>query len=283
MLGIIGGTGLYQIEGFELQESREVSTPFGNPSAPVSVGRLGGNTVAFLPRHGKGHTFLPTEVNYRANIWALKSVGVRKILSVSATGSLVREIEPGHLVLPNQYIDFTKGKRHSTFFGEGVVAHISTANPVCPSLSEAVLSTANDCRQNIHSHKTYACVEGPRLGSRAESFFLKSTGSHIVGMTNVPEVFLAREAQLCYATIAVATDFDCWMDDPAFHVTVDKMMELYKQSIHQVKLLISHFLQNAEKSLPKDCSCRHSLKDAVLTPDTSLTANARERLQFLQV
>ncbi|MBI2605079.1 MAG: S-methyl-5'-thioadenosine phosphorylase [Deltaproteobacteria bacterium] len=280
MIGIIGGTGLYQIEGLEVLESREVETPFGRPSAEVVIGRLGSKKVAFLPRHGTRHEILPGEINFRANIWALKSVGVRRVLSVSAVGSLVQEIEPGHLVIPNQYFDFTKGKRAGTFFGDGLVAHVSTAEPSCPALTGQAFDAANRLGHPVHREKTYACVEGPRLGSRAESFFLRGARCHVVGMTNVPEVFLAREAQLCYCTIAVVTDYDCWLDDPAQHATVDKVIALYKKNLGRVQAILKEVLAEGEGK--PACRCRSALKSAVLTPDDALPGRQRKLLEFLK-
>lgn len=235
MLGVIGGTGLYKMEALKGIKKVNVDTPFGKPSADITLGNFEGREVAFLPRHGAHHELLPSEINYRANVWALKSLGVKRIVSVSAVGSLEADIRPGELAIPNQYVDWTKGRRASTFFGEGVVAHVSTAAPTCPYLTQSVLDAASELDIPIHSGKTYVCVEGPRLGTRAESFFLKNNGCHLVGMTNVPEVFLCLEAQIAYCTLAVVTDYDCWMDDPNSHVSVDKVMALYMKSIDTVQ------------------------------------------------
>jgi 5'-methylthioadenosine phosphorylase len=280
MIGIIGGTGLYQIEGLEILESRDVDTPFGRPSAPVLLGKLGLESVAFLPRHGTQHQILPSEINFRANIWALKAVGVRRIISVSAVGSLSQEIEPGSLVIPNQYFDFTKGRRAGTFFGDGLVAHVSTAEPSCPALTGRAVDAAKRLNHPIHRDKTYACVEGPRLGSRAESFFLRGAQCHIVGMTNVPEAFLAREAQLCYCTVAVVTDYDCWLDDPAQHATVDKVITLYKKNLGRVQAILKEVLEHRVGDTA--CSCRSALQYAVLTPEDVLSDDKRKLLKFLR-
>lgn len=280
MIGIIGGTGLYQIEGLEVLESREVDTPFGRPSAPVLLGKLGLESVAFLPRHGTQHQILPSEINFRANIWALKSVGVRQVYSVSAVGSLAQGIEPGSLVIPNQYFDFTKGRRAGTFFGDGLVAHVSTAEPSCPALTGRAFDAAKRLSHPIHRDKTYACVEGPRLGSRAESFFLRGAQCHIVGMTNVPEAFLAREAQLCYCTVAVVTDYDCWLDDPAQHATVDKVIALYKKNLSRVQAILKEVFERGTGDFT--CSCRSALQYAVLTPEDALSDDKRKLLKFLR-
>ena len=281
MIGIIGGTGLYQIEGLEVLESRDVDTPFGRPSAPVLLGRLGSERVAFLPRHGTQHQILPSEINFRANIWALKSTGVRRVFSVSAVGSLAQGIEPGSLVVPNQYFDFTKGRRVGSFFGDGLVAHVSTAEPSCPTLAGRVVGAAKQLGHPIHQDKTYACVEGPRLGSRAESFFLRGAQCHVVGMTNVPEAFLAREAQLCYCTIAVVTDYDCWLDDPTQHATVDKVIALYKKNLGRVQAILKEVFD--QKTGDATCSCRSALQYAVLTPEGVLADEKRKLLEFLRV
>lgn len=280
MIGIIGGTGLYQIEGLEVLGTQEVETPFGRPSAPVQLGKIGSEIVAFLPRHGTKHDMLPGEINFRANIWALKVVGVRHIFSVSAVGSLVQDIEPGHLVIPDQYCDFTKGKRAATFFGNGLVAHISTAEPTCPTLASKAFEVAKRLRYPIHRDKTYACVEGPRLGTRAESFFLKAAQCHIVGMTNVPEAFLAREAQLCYCTIAVVTDYDCWLDDPAQHATVDKVIALYNKNLGHVQAILKEVLSLGGSD--STCQCRSALNSAVLTQVDALSSDKRRILEFLK-
>lgn len=278
-IGIIGGTGLYRIDGLEILETRVAQTPFGAPSAPLVIGKLAGREVVFLPRHGTQHQLLPSEINYRANLWALKEAGARRIISVSATGSLRQEIAPGDLAIPSQYFDFTKGRRASTFFGEGLVAHVSTAEPACPVLASRIEAAARRREIRIHSGKTYACVEGPRLGSRAESFFLRGAGCDLVGMTNVPEVFLAREAQLCYCTIAIATDYDCWLDDPSQHATVEKVMELYMKNLGRVKDILVETLSAEESG---SCGCRASLAGAVMTPESALSSEKKRVLEFLR-
>lgn len=280
MLGIIGGTGLYEIDSFDKKELKTVATPFGPPSAAITLGTLSGTPLVFLPRHGLNHELLPSEINYRANIYALKSLGVTKILSISAVGSLQKEIEPGHFVLPSQYLDFTKSMRKHTFFGEGLTAHISTANPVSAALSQWVSKAAINQDIPIHTQKTYVCVEGPRLGNKAESLFYKNNHADIVGMTNVPEVYLAREAQISYATLAVVTDYDCWLDDPAEHVSVEKVIEQYKKSILLVKQLITTLCQS-----PLDlgsCEARTALQYAVMTPDSALSPEKRKLLELLR-
>ncbi|MGE0634137.1 MAG: S-methyl-5'-thioadenosine phosphorylase [Pseudobdellovibrionaceae bacterium] len=280
MVGIIGGTGLYKMDGINNVLSRAIDTPFGAPSAEISIGDLAGKKIAFLPRHGSHHQILPSEINYRANIWALKSVGVRQIISVSAVGSLREEVCPGDLAIPSQYFDWTRGRRTGSFFGQGLVAHVSTAQPSCPILSKLIQECSGQADIPIHGSKTYACVEGPRLGTRAESLFLRQAGCDLVGMTNVPEVFLAREAQICYCTIAVATDYDCWLDDPSQHVSVEKVIELYGKNIGRVQALLKKLVEL--ESDHAECSCRSALKFAVMTKGSVLSQEQRQILAFLK-
>lgn len=281
MLGIIGGTGLYRMDGLETTSSVEVDTPFGAPSAPITIGRLDGAEVAFLPRHGAHHQHLPTEINFRANIWALKHVGVTRCLSVSAVGSLEADVAPGDLCVPDQYLDWTKGLRRHTFFGEGVVAHISTAHPTCPRLTDVLRRAAPAIRAKVHFGGTYACVEGPRLGNRAESEFHRRNGCRLVGMTNVPEVYLAREAQIAYCTIAVVTDYDCWHEDPDEHVTVELVMQRYRAALGEVAGLLRAAAviddPDAETSL-----ARRALDGAVMTPEHTLSPEKRALLELLR-
>lgn len=279
MIGIIGGTGLYRMEALTVSETREVATPFGNPSAPVVLGTLGGQPVAFLARHGLHHTLLPSEINYRANIWALKSLGARTVIGVSAVGSLREEIHPGDLALPSQYIDFTKGLRAPSFFGRGLVAHVSTAHPTCRATAALIAKVARAQGTQIHEDKTYACVEGPRLGSRAESFFLRGAGADLVGMTNVPEAFLALEAQLGYSTIALATDYDCWLDDPSQHVSAEQVIGLFRSNLERVQRLLAQVA--AEYTEDESRPCRQALRSALITPREEMTPEQREIVDFL--
>lgn len=272
MLAIIGGSGLYALEEIDVVKEHDVDTPFGRPSAPVVEGKAFGNTVFFLPRHGKNHEFLPSEVNFRANIYALKSLGATTVLSISASGSLQEEIKPGDLALASQYFDHTRGKRDYSFFGNAVTAHISTAEPTCPVLTKDVLKAANDLGIDLHSDKTYACVEGPRLGTKAESFFLRgAAGCDVVGMTNVPEAFLAREAQMGYVTLAIATDYDCWREDPDEHVSVEAVFAVYRENIDKIKKLVLKLLENGISDTPENI--RTALNGAVMTPDDQLGDN----------
>jgi 5'-methylthioadenosine phosphorylase len=281
MIGIIGGTGLYQMDELQVTEVREVTTPFGAPSSPIVIGMLQGRNVAFLARHGLHHDLLPSEVNYRGNIWALKSVGVRTILGVSAVGSLREEIRPGDLALSSQYLDFTKGLRASTFFGRGLVAHVSTANPTCSTTAAQVAQAARALELTIHEDKVHAVIEGPRFGTRAESLFLRNSGADLVGMTNVPEVFLAAEAQLGYCTIGVATDYDSWLDDPQHHVSAIEVAKLFRGNLERVQQLLANVVVENQEDEARPC--RNSLKGAIMTPRERMTADQRSLVSFLTV
>ncbi len=280
MLAVIGGSGLYDLEGLETIREHDAQTPFGMASAPVRHGRLGGREILFLPRHGDGHQLLPSEINYRANIYALKRAGARQLLAVSAVGSLREEIMPGHFAAPSHYFDMTRGHRKNTFFGNGMVAHISTATVTCPDMLDAVCRSTGACGHSIHRDVTYACVEGPRLGTRAESLFLRdATKSDVVGMTNIPELFLAREAQLCSATLAVCTDYDCWKDDPEEHVTVEQVIARFRSSIGKAKEIILDLVGN---SLPDvNDTHRKTLRSSLLTPVEALSAEQKALLDIL--
>ena len=280
MLAIIGGTGLYDLAGMEIQQELSPDTPFGRASGPVLQGRLHGRDLLFLARHGAGHKLLPHEVNYRANVFALKRAGATQIVGFSAVGSLAEPVAPGDLAMPSQYFDWTRGARERSFFGGGVAAHVSTATPVSENLVAWVAGQAQLLGLTLHSGLTYACVEGPRLGTRAESHFMRSAGCHLVGMTNVPEVFLAREAQICYATVGLVTDYDCWMDDPSKHVSVGAIFELYGQSLAKARRLLEAML--AQPLPPEEPEIRRALQGAVLTPDNALDAAQREWLAVLR-
>lgn len=280
MLAIIGGTGVYHLEGLESLERLETTTPFGTPSAPVMKGVLAGREILFLARHGERHQLLPHEINYRANIFALKACGATQIIGVSAVGSLHEEIAPGELAIPAQYFDWTRGKRSSTFFGNGIAAHISTAKPVSANLTAWIAARARELSIRLHTDVTYACVEGPRLGTQAESHFLRQAGCHLVGMTNIPEVFLAREAQICYATIGIVTDYDCWMEDAARHVTASSIFELYRESLKKVHVLLRALL--SEERPAEEPEIRKALSHALLTSEDSLTEDQRAWLAVLR-
>lgn len=280
MLAIIGGTGIYQIEGLEVVEEIEINTPFGSPSSDIIRAKYNDKEILFLPRHGKKHQLLPHEINYRANIFALKKLGAKQIIGFSATGSLREDIHPGDFAIPEQYFDNIKGNRERTFFGDGIAAHISTAEPTCQNLTQWVKQKANEVDIILHTGKTYACVDGPRLGTKAESNFLRLAGCDLVGMTNVPEVFLAREAQICYATIGIVTDYDCWMEAPKHHVSVAQVIERYGASIEKAKKLLLALLSSPLANIDNDY--RESIKFAVLTPESAIPDSKRELLEILR-
>ena len=280
MLAIIGGTGLYDLRGMSVEASLDATTPFGDASGEVLRGRLHGVPLLFLARHGRGHRLLPHEVNYRANVFALKRAGATMILGFSAVGSLAQHIEPGQLAMPEQYFDWTRGVRERSFFGGGVAAHVSTAHPVSTRLVDAVAAAAQRLGVTLHRGVTYACVEGPRLGTRAESLFLRQAGCHLVGMTNVPEAFLAREAQLGYATVGIVTDYDCWLDDPAQHASVAAILALYGRSLESARRLLDEVVVDG---LPEpEPEIRGALSQALLTPDDALDDTQRSWLDVLR-
>jgi 5'-methylthioadenosine phosphorylase len=280
MLAIIGGTGIYDLPGMVIDEQIDAATPFGSPSGVIAKGWLADRPLLFLARHGAGHRLLPHEVNYRANIYALKRAGATQILGFSAVGSLAEHIAPGEFAMPNQYFDWTKGERKRTFFGDGVAAHVSTARPVSANLIDWVAARAAAGGIALHRDVTYACVEGPRLGTRAESLFMRQAGCHLVGMTNVPEVFLAREAQICYATVGIVTDYDCWLEDPSQHVTVSAIFELYRQSLAKARTLLEALL--ASPLAEEEPEIRGALQFAMLTPPEVLSEAQREWFEVLR-
>jgi len=275
-IGIIGGSGLYQMPELTDVEEIEVQTPFGNPSDKFILGTLEGERVAFLPRHGVGHRFTPTEVPFRANIYGMKLLGVERILSASAVGSLQEKYAPLDMVIPDQFFDRTRGRVHeSSFFGEGIVAHIAFAHPVCASLGDALEASCKETNVNVHRGGTYICMEGPAFSTVAESNVYRSWGMDIIGMTNLQEAKLAREAEICYATLALVTDYDCW--HPGHDaVTVETVIEYLNQNVRNAQLII----KGAVKSLsgqPRDCKCGSALKNAIFTaPDLWPEATVRK-------
>lgn len=280
MLAIVGGTGLYELPGLKIRQHIQGTTPFGEPSGDILRGRFGDNDVLFLARHGAGHRLLPHEVNYRANVFALKQAGATMVLGFSAVGSLAQDVRPGELALPEQYFDWTRGQRERTFFGGGVAAHVSTARPVSTAMVDAVEAAAQRAGERVTRGLTYACIEGPRLGTQAESHFLRQAGCHLVGMTNVPEVFLAREAQMAYATVGLVTDYDCWLDDPSQHVSVTSIFELYGQTLRKATRMLDELLS---QPLPTpEHAIRAALATAMLTPDKALTQEQRDWMDVLR-
>jgi 5'-methylthioadenosine phosphorylase len=275
VIGVIGGSGLYQMPELVGVREVEIKTPFGKTSDPLIRGRLGGVDLIFLPRHGKGHRWLPTEINFRANIFALKKLGVDRIISVSAVGSLREEIAPGHLVVPDQFIDRTT-QRPSTFFGRGVVAHVSLANPFCSDLSKVLVTAARQEGAEVHPGGTYVCMEGPQFSTRAESHLYRAWGAHVIGMTNLQEAKLAREAEICFGTLALATDYDCW-NDQAGDVEIEHVLTVLKQNVALAQRTIAR--ASAELSEPRSCGCVSALKNAIITEWARIPKKIRAELQ----
>lgn len=276
-IGIIGGSGLYAMEGLDrIREIRPV-TPFGRPSDALILGVIDGIRVAFLSRHGRGHRIGPSEINYRANIYALKSVGVTRVVSVSAVGSMKEALRPGHVVLPDQFVDQTK-RRAGTFFDEGVVAHVAFADPVCAVLSAALFKAATGEGAMAHQGGTYLCIEGPQFSSRAESFLYRQWGVDVIGMTNLPEAKLAREAELCYATMSLVTDYDCWHGSEE-SVTVNMILDTLRKNVALAKRILRAVMPVAAE--PRRCGCGQALASAIVTAPDQIPAATRKRLGLL--
>lgn len=278
VFGVIGGSGLYEMEGLTDVESVVLETPFGSPSDAYITGKLDGARVVFLPRHGRGHRLLPSEVNYRANIYGMKRLGVTRLISVSAVGSMKEEIEPGHIVIPDQFIDRTNGTRANTFFGHGIVAHVQFADPVCAVLSSAIADAAGKAGACVHKGGVYLCMEGPAFSTRAESLMYRSFGVSVIGMTNIPEAKLAREAELCYGVIALATDYDCWHashDD----VSVEAILEIIEKNVTTAKAIIRNVVAGIGRG--RNCGCADALRYAVITDRTAITDQARRNLDLI--
>jgi len=262
VVGVIGGSGLYEIEELANVEEVRVETPFGDPSDAYITGTLGETKMVFLPRHGRGHRFLPSEVNYRANIYGMKKLGVERIISVSAVGSMKEEIVPGHIVIPDQFFDRTQGKRASTFFGNGVVGHVQFADPVCGDLSTVLAEAAVEVGATVHKGGAYICIEGPNFSTRAESNIYRSWGVDIIGMTNIPEARLAREAEICYATVALATDYDCWHQEHD-DVSVEAVIAIIQKNVATARNIIKAAAAKLGES--PSCSCGKALEYAIMT------------------
>lgn len=277
VLGIIGGSGLYNLKELEDTEYVEVNTPFGKPSAPLMIGSLGGKRVAFLARHGIGHVLTPSEVNYRANIYALKSLGLHQVVSISAVGSLRNDYAPGQIIIPDQLFDLTKDRQRS-FFGGGLVAHVGVADPFCLHLSEQLYEAVAQTGAVIHQKGTLITIEGPRFSTRAESNTFRSWGMSLVGMTACPEAFLAREAELCFSLMAHVTDYDVWHASEA-EVSVEMVIRTLHQNTEIVQQALRNLLANLED--PADCACRSALKNTILTQRDKITPEATQRLGIL--
>jgi 5'-methylthioadenosine phosphorylase len=303
-IGVLGGSGLYEFAGMAEVRETPVSTPFGPPSAPPMVGRFAGRRVIFIPRHGRGHRLLPSEINYRANICALKQLGATQVVSISAVGSMREEIRPGDFVLPDQFIDRTHA-RASTFFGDGCVGHVNFADPVCPELTAALAAGAEQAMvasgseqtgpartsaagaggsgaphrsRGLHRGGTYVTIEGPQFSTRAESNVYRGYGVHVIGMTAVTEAKLCREAELCFAVLALATDYDCWHPEEAT-VTATAVVEVLRANIAGAQEVLRHTLPALPT--PRLCGCAHAVRHAILTNRDAISLAARERLRGL--
>ena len=255
-IGIFGGTGIYDSGLLEDAKEVDIDTPYGKPSDTITIGTFKGRKIAFLPRHGKKHTIPPHMINFKANIWAFKELGVTRIIAPSAVGSLKEELAPGHFVLPSQFLDFTKS-RDGSFSKDGRVIHISVADPFCPELQSSITKVTDNLGMHIHKDCTYVCIEGPRFSTKAESKFYRTTGADIIGMTLVPECQLAREAQICYASISTVTDYDVWAEKP---VTAKEVLETLSKNVEGTKKILTELIENIPKN--RSCSCAKALEEA---------------------
>lgn len=273
-IGIIGGSGIYQMTGLKRKRAVRVVTPFGKPSDAYVLGELEGRRVAFLARHGKGHVLLPSELNFRANIYGFKKLGVERIVALSAVGSLREDIKPMDMVIPSQFFDRTKG-RISTFFGGGLAAHISFADPFCPMVQDALEDSCEAAGVTHHRGGTYLCMEGPAFSTKAESYTYRAWGMDIIGMTNLQEAKLAREAELCYATLAMATDYDCWHEEHGA-VTVEQIYEYLQRNAENAQEIIRHTVRRLPKE--RTCKCGSALAHAFITDRRKVPAATRKKL-----
>ena len=276
-IGVIGGSGLYELEGLTDVRWRRVRTPFGDPSDEYCTGTFHGRPVIFLPRHGRGHRLTPSELNFRANIWGLKSLGAEWVVSISAVGSLKENIHPLDLVVPAQFYDATR-RRVSSFFGDGIVAHVGMADPVCPALAGTLESAARGTGATVHRGGTYLCIEGPQFSTRAESRIYRSWGVDVIGMTNMPEAKLAREAELCYATLALVTDYDVWHDSHDA-VTVEAVIQNLLKNVATAKDVLARAIPTI--ATPRTCPCPSLLQSAVITSPSAFPLDTRRRLDLL--
>jgi len=276
-VGVIGGSGLYEIEGLSNVESVAVDTPWGRPSDELIVGDLEDARLVFLPRHGRGHKIMPSEINFRANIYAMKKMGVEWIISVSAVGSMKEHLSPGQVVIPSQFYDHTKN-RASTFFGGGIVAHVSMADPVCHTLSKVLYNASISAGASVHEGGTYLCMEGPQFSSRAESNIYRSWGVDVIGMTNATEAKLAREAEICYVSVSLVTDYDCWHEHHD-DVTVDDLIETLNNNVDLARNIIKSAAPAISES--RECQCCNALQNAIITPKEVIPQEAKERLEIL--
>jgi len=279
-IGIIGGSGFYKIDGIKNVKEVKVKTPFGNPSSEYVTGVLEGVDVVFLARHDKGHRILPSEINYRANIYGMKKLGVERIVSVSACGSLKEELKPLDIVVPSQFVDRTNYGREMTFFGDGIVAHIQFADPVCPHLSKELYDAGLKAGASMHLGGTYINMEGPQFSTKAESYLYRSWGMDIIGMTNLAEAKLAREAEICYATLACVTDYDCWHNDLAIEsVSLDMIIQNLLKNVDVSKRIIKSVLPKLSKK--RVCVCASALKDSIITRPEAIPEKKKKELELI--
>jgi 5'-methylthioadenosine phosphorylase len=276
-IGIIGGSGLYHMPGFEAHEEITIETPWGMPSDPYVVGTLAGKQVAFLARHGKGHRYMPSELPFRANIWGFRTLGVERIVSLSAVGSLKEEHRPLEFVIPDQFFDRTAG-RVSTFFGDGLVAHVSMADPVCGELADVIKSAADNAAVTAKRGGTYLCMEGPAFSTKAESNVYRSWGMDVIGMTNLQEAKLAREAEMCYSTVAMVTDYDCWHPDHDAVTVADIINNLVQNAENAAKVVAATVAAMPEK---RSCKCGSALQHALITNPAAVPEETRKKLELL--
>ena len=276
-IGVIGGTGLYDIEGLTDIEEMDIKTPFGKPSDSIVIGKLNGVGIAFLPRHGKGHRIMPTELPARANIYAMKSLGIEQIIAINSAGSFKKELKPGDLLIPDQLIDRTRN-RVNTFFGDGIVAHISFAEPFCPELSRVLYELAKEAGASVHPKGTYVVMEGPAFSTRAESQLYRSWGADIIGMTALPEAKLAREAEICYAIIGCITDYDSWWE-PGKPVTVDVILDTLRKNVDMAKKIIKLAVSHIPET--RDCACTKALETAIITAPERIPAATKKKLELI--
>lgn len=273
-IGVIGGSGLYAMDGLEIHEERRLETPFGDPSDPYVLGEIEGRRVAFLARHGRGHRLSPSELNFRANVFGMKLLGVSQIIAVSAVGSMKIEYAPTHVVVPDQFFDRTR-HRVDTFFGDGLVAHVSLADPVCPSLAALLGDAAEAAGATVHRGGTYLCMEGPQFSTRAESMVYRQWGVDVIGMTNLQEARLAREAEICYSTLAMITDYDCWHETEE-DVSVDAVLEALRQNAAMGQEVVRRAV--AASGGRAACSCGEALRSALITDRSRVPAATLAKL-----
>lgn len=275
MIGIIGGTGLYNIQDLKIIEEIDVDTPFGKPSDKIIIGDLEGKKLAFLPRHGRKHAIPPHKINFRANIFAMKKIGVQRILSISAVGSLKEHIRPGNAVVVSQFIDMTVS-RTRTFFEDGIVAHVGFSDPVCPEMFESLSESAVESQVITHKGGTYICIEGPQFSTRAMSHLWRQFGADVIGMTNLPEAYLAREAEICYSTLAFPTDYDCWYEGEEI-VNAQMVVENLRKNIEKAQKILRIFLRKIKDE--RNCPCKEALKNSIVTAPENISPETKEKLK----